>query len=57
MRKEEKSSLTKYKLLHDNGSPHTHRDVVNYLEEEGMEIISHPPHSPDLAPCDFWLND
>ncbi len=57
IRKNEKSSLTKYKLLHGNGSPHTHRDVVNYLEEEGIEIISHPPHSPDLVPCDFWLND
>lgn len=54
IRKKEKSSLTKCKLLHDNGSPHTHRDVVNYLEEEDIEIIS---HSPDLSPCDFWLND
>ena len=18
--------------------------------------MEHPPHSPDLAPCDFWLN-
>ncbi|CAF1401941.1 unnamed protein product [Rotaria sp. Silwood1] len=57
IRKKEKSSLTKYKLLHDNGSPHTHQDVVNYLEKEDTEIISHPSHSPDLAPCDFWLND
>ncbi|CAF3331902.1 unnamed protein product, partial [Rotaria sp. Silwood2] len=20
-------------------------------------IMSHPPYSPDLAPCDYWLND
>jgi hypothetical protein len=20
-----------------------------------MAVISHPPHSPDLAPCDFFL--
>ncbi len=19
--------------------------------------MPHPPYSPDLAPCDFWLND
>ena len=37
--------------------PHAHRDVVDYLTEEGIEIIPHPPYSPDLAPCDFWLND
>ena len=57
IRKKEKSFRTKYKMLHDNGSPHTHRDVVDYLTEEGIEIIPHPPYSPDLAPCDFWLND
>ncbi len=48
---------TKYKLLYDNGYPHAHRDVVNYLTEEGIEIIPHPPYLPDLSPCDFWLND
>ena len=21
----------------------------------GMKIVPHPPYSPDLAPCDFWL--
>ncbi|CAF1418374.1 unnamed protein product [Adineta ricciae] len=20
-----------------------------------MQIMVHPPYSPDLAPCDFWL--
>ncbi len=44
-------------MLHDDGPPHAHRDVVDYLTEEGIEIIPHPPYSPDLAPCDFWLND
>ena len=31
--------------------------MIDYLTEEGIKIISHPSHSPDLAPCDFWLND
>jgi DNA polymerase elongation subunit (family B) len=31
IRKKQKSSLTKYKLLYDNGPPHRHRDVANYL--------------------------
>ena len=29
----------------------------NFLEREGVRIIRHPPYSPDLAPCDFWLFD
>ncbi len=45
------------KLLHDNARPHAHSDVINYLTEEGINILSHPPYSPDLAPCDYWLND
>ncbi|CAM4977764.1 unnamed protein product [Rotaria socialis] len=32
-------------------------DVINYLTEEGINIIPHPPYSRDLAPCDYWLND
>jgi [histone H3]-lysine36 N-dimethyltransferase SETMAR len=45
------------KLLHDNARPHIHSDVINYLTEEGINIMPHPPYSPDLAPCDYWLND
>ena len=21
----------------------------------GIKTLTHPPYSPDLAPCDFWL--
>lgn len=45
------------KLHHDNGKPHAHKDVVSYLESEDVTIMPHPPNSPDLAPCDFWLFD
>lgn len=45
------------KLLHDNARPHTTQDVITYLKEEKVSIIRHPPYSPDLAPCDFWLFD
>ena len=33
------------------------KDVVNYLESEGIKIIRQPENSPSLAPCDFWLFD
>ena len=45
------------KLHYDNGRLHVHKEVSNYLESEGITIIKHPPYSPNLAPCDFWLFD
>jgi hypothetical protein len=21
----------------------------------GCDVSSHPPHNPDLVPCDFWM--
>lgn len=56
--KQRKSNGTNgIKLLHDNARPHSHSNVINYLTEEGINIMPHPPYSPDLAPCDYWLND
>lgn len=51
------SGTTNVKLLHDNARPHTHGDVKKYLASEGIKLINHPPYSPDLAPCDYWLFD
>lgn len=45
------------KFHHDNARPHVHSSVKSYLEGENFIIMDHPPYSPDLAPCDFWLFD
>ena len=29
--------------------------VTDYLTKMGIKRVPHPPYSPDLAPCDFWL--
>ena len=42
-------------LHHDNASPHTAAKTASFLEESGVTLLPHPPYSPDLAPCDFWL--
>ncbi|CAF5121790.1 unnamed protein product, partial [Rotaria sp. Silwood1] len=56
--KQRRSDGTKgIKLLHDNAELHRHSDVINYLTEERINIMPHPPYSPDLAPCDHWPND
>lgn len=44
------------KLHHDNARPHVEGTVVDFIIEQDMTIMGHPPYSPDLAPCDFWLN-
>lgn len=44
------------KLLHDNAPAHRSAVVQEYLKENHIEVLPHPPYSPDLSPCDFWLN-
>ena len=42
-------------LHHDNISVHTATDTLARLGEWGVDMVAHPPYSPDLAPCDFSL--
>ncbi len=49
------SGCRNLKFHHDNARPHIHHLVVGLLEAEKFVIMDHPPYSPDLAPCDFWL--
>ena len=41
-------------LHHDNASLHKAKIVKDYSEEQELQVLLHPPYSPDLAPCDFW---
>jgi len=45
-------------ILHqDNAPPQKARIVTEFLVEQGLETLRHPPYSPDFAPSDFWLFD
>ncbi len=44
-----------YLLLHDNAPGHKANHTVTAMAETDMNTVRHPPYSPDLAPCDFWL--
>ena len=46
---------TRTLLLHDNADPHKTRATILYLDGEKLQVLPHPPYSPDLAPCDCWL--
>ena len=39
----------------DNTQVHNSILVTDYLTKMGVKTIPQPSHSPDLAPCDFWL--
>ena len=39
----------------DNAPVHNSILVTDYLTKMSIETLPHPPYSPDLAPCDFWL--
>ena len=42
-------------LLHDNASSHNSEVVKSFLASEKVKVLNHPPYSPDLSPCDFFL--
>ena len=39
----------------DNVPVHNSALVTDYLTKMDIKTVLHPPYSPDLAPCDFWL--
>ncbi len=45
----------RFKLHHDNAPVHTARIVLEFLRKKGVEMIPHPPYSPDLASNDFFF--
>lgn len=42
-------------LLQDNAGPHRSRDTNDYLRSVEQSLWTHPPYSPDLSPCDYWI--
>jgi len=42
-------------LHHDNTPAHTALSILEFLAKKNIPVLPHPPYSPDLAPCDFYL--
>lgn len=41
-------------LHHDNASSHTARQTIAFLNQKNVELMDHPPYSPDLSPNDYF---
>lgn len=55
--KRKRPHLNKKKVLfhQDNAPSHTSRIAAAKFDDLHYELLKHPPYSPDLAPCDFFL--
>jgi len=42
-------------LLHDNAPIHQAVAVQEFLARKQVCVLNHPPYSPDLSPCDYFL--
>ena len=42
-------------IHHDNAPAHRSFKVSQFLATNNMIVVPHPPYSPDLYPCDFFL--
>ena len=43
-------------ILHqDNAPAHNALSVKQFLANKNITVLKHPPYSPDLTPCDFYL--
>jgi len=43
-------------VLHqDNAQAHKALSVKTFLTKHKITVLEHPPYSPDLAPCDFFV--
>lgn len=45
----------KWVLHHDNAPARDELSVRQFLDQNSIPKLDQPPHSPDLAPCEFWL--
>jgi histone-lysine N-methyltransferase SETMAR len=39
----------------DNSRCHNDRMATTEFDHQKLGRAEHPPYSPDLSPCDFWL--
>ena len=54
-KKRPEMASNKWFLHWDNAPVHTARNFKAFLEDRDINLLEHPPYSPDLAPADYFL--
>ena len=47
--------ISKMILHQDNARIHNCAITKKFLEKKKIKILRHPPYSPDLSPCDYYM--
>jgi histone-lysine N-methyltransferase SETMAR len=47
--------LLPFRLHFDNSPVHKSKLVTAFLRRHKLESLAHPPYSPDLSPCDYFM--
>lgn len=55
MRKKRAEYLAQVIFHQDNAPSHRASSTQTTIQQLGFEVLDHPPYSPDLSPCDFFL--
>ena len=55
MRRKRPGKLENFILHHDNAPPHTSKETTTHIDHLSINLLRHPPYSPDLSPNDFYL--
>ena len=55
LKRRPKTGIRNICLIHDNAPAHKSKIIQDYLRVESIKQLPHPPNSPDLCPCDFFL--
>ena len=54
-RKHERKTVHNILLHYDNALLHDTSNIKDFLNENQVKLLPHPPYSPDLVLCDFFL--
>lgn len=54
-RRRPRAVVNGHKMDMDNAPTHNAGYTLTLLRILGWTRVPHPPYSPDLSPCDFWL--
>jgi transposase len=54
-KRHEKWRTTSWFFLHDNAPAHRSVFVSDFIANNNVTILEHPPNSPDLVPADVYL--